>query len=829
MFETDRRTLLRAAAAGVAAAPVLAMAAESQSERRPAAYEDLAPRQRILFDFDWRFSLGHATDVNRDYGFGRNQKTLAKQGQGVAAPAAADFDDSTWRAVNLPHDWAIDLPFVKNEYFIPPKNPEDGDDAAGHGYKALGRNFPENSIGWYRKVFRLDKADEARRLVLEFDGIFRDATIIFNGYVMKRHESGYTPTSVDISNFIDADGPNVLLIRVDATLGEGWFYEGAGIYRHVWLVKSDRLHIPQWGVWARGQTSGRVQLKTRIANDSEDARSLALVSTVHDGAGKPVASVRSALQAGAFAAVTVPQELTLPSPHLWSLDDPHLYTVRSEICDGDRVIDAQTTRFGLRDVRFDAKDGFFLNGKWLKIRGANNHQDHAGVGIAMPDALHDWRVARMKDLGANTWRCAHNPPAPELLDACDRLGMLVVDETRLMTSAPEGIAQLETLVRRDRNHPCVILWSIGNEETAQQGTARGLKIAKDMRRAVRALDPDRPITAAMNHYQGYGITPALDVMGFNYHEKDIEPFRKRYPDMPILGTETASAVSTRGEYVRDEVKGYVRAYDLDAPSYALTAEAWWTLYNAKPYLSGGLVWTGFDYRGEPTPFNRWPEISSHFGIFDTCGFPKDIYHYYRSWWQDAPVLHLLPHWNWEGQEGKEVAVWAYSNLDAVELFQNGKSLGRKTMVRDSHLQWQVPYAPGTITAFGEKNGKVVLKAERKTAGPAARIVLSADRTVLKNDGQDIVLLRAEAVDKNGTPVPRADNLVHFDCEGPAAIIGVGNGNPTSLEADRADSRHLFNGLAQGVLQSQRGRSGVCRLKAWSEGLVPGVLEVRIRA
>jgi beta-galactosidase len=320
MFETDRRTLLCGAAAGMAIAPAFAT---SDAAATP---ETLAPRQRIPFDFGWRFSLGHAADVNRDFGFGRDQKTFAKQGQGVAAPAAVDFDDSTWQAINLPHDWALDLPFAKNEYFIPPNNPEDGDPGAGHGYKALGRKFPENSVGWYRKVFTLEKADEPKRLTLEFDGIFRDATIILNGYVLKRHESGYTPVGVDISNFIDVEGPNVLLVRVDATLGEGWFYEGAGIYRHVWLVKSDRLHIPQWGVWAHGETFGQVALETRVANAGEAARRFELVSTLQDGGGKTVAVARTTLEVDAFAEVTARQSALIPSPHLWSLDDPHLYT-----------------------------------------------------------------------------------------------------------------------------------------------------------------------------------------------------------------------------------------------------------------------------------------------------------------------------------------------------------------------------------------------------------------------------------------------------------------------------------------------------------------------
>lgn len=823
MLKPDRRTLLLGAATLAAWPPSPAMTAPVAPD------DDLSPRQRIAFDFDWRFHLGHAADVDRDFGFGRDQKTFAKQGQGVAAPAESAFDDSTWKAIDLPHDWAVDLPFARNENFIPPKNPEDGDPGAGHGYKAIGRRFPENSVGWYRKVFHLDKADENRRLTLEFDGVFRDATVIVNGYILARHDSGYTPFSVDITDIVDMDGPNTLVVRVDASLGEGWFYEGAGIYRHVWLVKSHPIHIPQWGVWVRGETSGVVALETTLANMGDDDAHLDIVSTIRDAAGAIVAGARTAVDLPAYGETRLAQSTTIPVPHLWSLDDPHLYSVRTEVRRGGEMLDVASTAFGLRDVRFDAKTGFHLNGQWMKIRGTNNHQDHAGVGVAMPDALHVWRVRQLKAMGANAWRCAHNPPSPALLDACDRLGMLVIDETRPMSASPEGLSQLETLIRRDRNHPSIMLWSIGNEETAQQGTARGLKIARDMRRTVKALDPTRLITAAMNHYQGYGITPALDVMGFNYHESDIEPFRKLYPDMPIIGTETASAVSTRGEYVRDEVKGYVRAYDLDTPSYAKTAEAWWTLYNSKPYLSGGLVWTGFDYRGEPTPFNRWPETSSHFGILDTCGFPKDVYYYYRAWWQNEPVLHLLPHWNWEGREGQDIPVWVYSNLDAVELFVNGRSRGRQAMPRDGHLEWTVPYRPGEIAAFGYMADKVVMKTSRRTAGPASQVRLTCDRATLKGDGRDILLVKAEAVDRSGVPAPKADTSIHFDIDGPGVILGVGNGNPTSLEADHATQRRLFNGLAQAILQAHRGATGQITITARGEGLSPARSTFRLTA
>ncbi|MDV6330895.1 beta-galactosidase GalA [Asticcacaulis sp. 201] len=808
MKNPDRRAVIYAATALTALPlPVFAAQSKAGSGSSTQASTALAPRERILFDFDWRFALGHAADVNRDFGFGRDQKTYAKQGKDeIAEPARADFDAHLWQAVDLPHDWAVTLPFARNDYFIPPENPEDGDPGAGHGYKAIGRRFPENSIGWYRKVFDLTAADANKTLTLEFDGVFRDALIILNGYILTRHESGYTPFNVDITSYINTSGPNILLVRTDASLGEGWFYEGAGIYRHVWLVKTHKVHIPQWGVCVRGETSGAIALETAIKNASGTARTLDLVSQIYDGAGRPAAKVSSSLEVPAFSEGRVAQSCAVANPKLWNLDDPHLYTARCEIWEKGECLDVYTARFGLRDIRFDAKDGFFLNGKGLKIRGANNHEDHAGVGTGVPDALHFWRVKELKDMGANAWRCAHNMPSEAILNACDELGMLVIDETRLMTATPEGLSQLETLIRRDRNHPSVILWSIGNEETAQQGTERGLKIATEMRRLIKSLDPTRPITAAMNHYQGQGITPALDVMGFNYHESSIEPFRKLYPDMPIIGTETASAVSTRGEYVRDEVKGYVRAYDLDAPSYALTASAWWSLYNAKPYLSGGLVWTGFDYRGEPTPFNRWPEISSHFGILDTCGFPKDIYYYYKAWWQSAPVLHLLPHWTWQGREGQPIDVWAYSNLDRVELFLNKRSLGVQTVPKDGHVQWTVPYVPGELVAYGFKGEKVVMKTSRRTAGLATRLTITSDRAELRTDGQDIVLVRAELFDQNGTPLPTADNLIQFAVSGPARIAGVGNGNPTSLEADQASSRHLFNGLAQAVVRARRAAS-----------------------
>ncbi|HTN40033.1 MAG TPA: beta-galactosidase GalA [Asticcacaulis sp.] len=813
MVEVHRRHLLQGAAvlgiglgAEVTAQPSLAGVLPGPA--------DLTPRQRLRFDDDWRFAFGHASDVTRDFGFGAYQYTHAKQGLSGVTAAEPDYDDSTWRAVSLPHDWAVELPFVNNDTYslpAPDKRREyEEDEAAAHGYKPVGRKFPETSVGWYRKVLKLEKGDENKRLTLEFDGVFRDSIIILNGYILNRHESGYTPFEVDISNFINTDDkPNILLVRVDASYGEGWFYEGAGIYRHVWLVKTARTYVPQWGTWIKSDISGVVDIETRIVNATDTAKTVTLASTISDGDGKSVGRLQMPVVLAAQAEATVNQTTKLASPRLWGLKDPHLYSVRSEIIENGAVVDVFASAFGMREVVFNV-DGFFLNGEAMKIKGTNNHQDHAGVGSAIPDGLQVWRLQQLKAMGSNAYRASHNPGTPEVLEACDRLGIMVIDENRLMTSAPEGMDELETLIRRGRNHPSIILWSIGNEEP-QQGTPRGAKIARDMVRLVKRLDPTRKVTAAMNNGQGYGITASLDVLGVNYYVTRLGPVREKYPNLPVVGTETASTLTTRGEYERSESKLYVPAYDVTAPKWGHTAENWWPLYNKTPNLLGGFVWTGFDYRGEPTPFNWWPSVTSHFGIMDLCGFPKDNFWYYQAWWSDKQVLHLFPHWNWE--PGKDVSVWVHSNCEAVELFVNGKSVGRKDVVKDLHLEWTVPYQPGKITAYGYKGGKVVMKAERKTAAAPARVVLTSERV------QDIVMLKAEVFDKDGVEAPKADNLIFFDVEGPAEFIGVGNGNPTSHEPDKALYRKTFNGLAQAIVQMKRGGSGTVTITARSEGLV----------
>jgi beta-galactosidase len=454
-----------------------------------------------------------------------------------------------------------------------------------------------------------------------------------------------------------------------------------------------------------------------------------------------------------------------------------------------------------------------------KIKGTCNHQDHAGVGFAVPDSLHVWRLEQLKAMGSNAYRSTHHPPSPAILDACDRLGILVMDETRQMSSNAEGMSQLDRMVRQGRNHPSVLLWSIGNEEI-HRATETGARIAETMKRRVYELDGTRPVTEAFNGKFGEGAQRVLDVMGCNYYLDAIDGYHAAHSDKPMIGTETGSTVMTRGEYVRDEKAGIVPAYDTDYPKWASTAERWWSFYDERPFLAGGFVWTGFDYRGEPTPFERWPENASNFGQMDSCGFPKDNYWYYRAWWGSKPVLHLFPHWNWPGREGQNVPVWVHANCEAVELFVNGRSLGRKTVVRNRHLEWQVPYAPGRIDAHGFRDGRRILTATRETSGAPARIGLSSNRRQLAPG--EVAVVRAAILDAGGHEAPTASNHVLFSLAGDAKLLGVGNGDPRSLEPDHGNARSAFNGLCMAIVQAGE-RGGPIRLTASADGLAPALL------
>lgn len=826
-----RRDAMKAGAAITAAvtAPASAKPANHAAATGVAdAKIEAAVRERLLLDFGWRFHLGHADDPAKDFGFGLNQHTFAKAGNGVALAAEPDFKDSDWQAINLPHDWAVDLPFVPS--IDPPTDPKEDDPRAAHGFKPLGREYPETSIGWYRRSFDLPASDLGRRLSLEFDGVFRQCTVIFNGYIVGTNPSGYTPFRIDVSDFANYGGKNVLVVRVDATLGEGWFYEGAGIYRHVWLLKQDPLHIPQWGVWVKSTLQGAaaaLTVSTDVVNQGAPCTAR-VVSTIYDPEGHAVATLKTPqLNLGAGEKRTAVQVGSVASPELWSPETPALYHVLTQLVSSGKVVDDSVTAFGVRSTRFDAQKGFFLNGKPYKLHGTCNHQDHAGVGAAVPDQLQAWRIARLKEFGCNAYRMSHNPPAPELLDACDRLGMLVIDETRRMSSDEESLSDLSRMIRRDRNHPSIILWSIGNEEP-QQGTERGARVGLTMKQLCNALDPTRPITAAVDNPDawGSGFSPLLDVLGANYRTDKIPAFQKRSPKTVMIGTETGSTVATRGVYARDPASGYCAAYDTEFPWWASTAEVWMNVVMPNPAIAGGFVWTGFDYRGEPTPFNKWPNVASQFGIMDTCGFPKDNYFYYKAWWGTEPVLHLFPHWNWT--PGQKINVWCHSNLDHVELFLNGQSQGTRKVERYNHVEWDVVYAPGTLEARGYKDGTLVLTVKRETVGAPTRVLLKTERSWLDANGEDVAVVSVEIADAQGRVVPTAGNLVSFRISGPGAVIGVGNGDPRSHEPDKASQRSAFNGMCSAILQSGKS-AGEIRLEASSPGLQSAVLVLTAKA
>jgi beta-galactosidase len=727
-----------------------------------------ASRERLLMDFGWKFHLGN------DWGIGQG---LSKAGAGYG-PASMDYSDASWRQVQLPHDWAIELPF-------------DAKADGSHGFKALGTAFPQNSVSWYRRTFDIAKADANRRIWLEFDGVFRDCTVFVNGWFVGHHDSGYTGFRYDITDVANFGEKNLVAVRVDATQSEGWFYEGAGIYRHVWLVKTAPVAIAPDGVFVTSSFanntptgSAKVQLQTELRNAQPTPASVVIAWEVLAPDGKVRARGRKTARVSGAATTTIRYESTVDKPELWSPETPRLYKLVTTIIEGGKTIDRIETPFGIRTVAFDAQKGFLLNGKPYVIKGTCNHQDHAGVGAAMPDQLQYFRIARLKEMGSNAYRTSHNPPTPELLEACDRLGMLVMDENRLLGSDAANTDQLESLLRRDRNHPSVFIWSIANEEWNTQGTPAGKRVAATMQAAIRRLDPTRPVTyAAPVDNEFTGINESIEVRGWNYHiGKGADDYHAAHPKQPNLGTEQASTVGTRGIYANDPVRGYVSAYDDNAPDWANSAHDWWTFYDARPWLSGGFVWTGFDYRGEPTPYH-WPCINSHFGILDTCGFAKDNFWYYRSWWQDTPVLHLLPHWNWPGKEGQMIDVRALSNCDEVELFLNGQSLGKQAMQRDSQLKWKVKYAPGVLSAKGSKAGKVVAEERIETTGAPSALQLRPDRPAIDANGEDISIITVAVVDKDGRVVPVANHPISFELEGPGRILGVGNGDPSSHEPD----------------------------------------------
>ena len=789
-----------------------------------------APREHLLFDFDWKFFQGHASDPARDLGFGKDQGDFAKSGGFEFA--TEKFDDSKWRVLNLPHDWAVELPFVRAEAL------------QSHGYKPLGRSYPETSVGWYRRAFEIPEQDLGRRIVIEFDGVFRSTLVFVNGYFIGRNDNGYTTFRFDLSDFLNYGGKNYVVVRVDASFGDGWFYEGAGIYRHVWLLKTDSLHLARWESYVRTDLkadAATLYLGTIVRNQGKQAANCRVHWQILDAQNRAVTSTESPpLDIAEGSSAVVKASARIAHPSLWSPAEPNLYSVVITVESGGRQCDGEQVTFGIRMLHFDADKGFSLNGKRLKIKGTCNHQDHAGVGAALPDRLQSYRLAVLKQMGSNAVRTSHNMPTPEWVDACDRMGMMMLCETRQMSSNDEGLAQLETMIKRYRNSPSIIMWSLGNEEETLENSDQGERVVATMVARSHWLDPTRLCTAAVNADFGKGVSKALDVEGFNYNlDRNVEgvqtgvpqpdAYHSAHPSQPLIGTETASTVSTRGIYITDPLRNWVSAYDLNHPPWAETAEEWWKFYAAREWLAGGFAWTGFDYRGEPTPYG-WPSINSQFGIVDMCGFPKDNYFYYKAWWGSEPVLHLFPHWNWEQREGEPISVWVHSNLEEVELFLNGKSHGKQKVTPLTHLEWKVKYEPGVLEARGSRNGKIVLAEKRETTGVPKSIRLTSDRAEIDANGEDLAIIRVEVLDESGRHVPTADNLINFKISGQGTLLGVGNGDPNCQESDKAPKRSMFSGLAQIMVQASN-TAGAITVEADTEDpplLTPAKITITTR-
>ena len=784
-------------------------------------------RETIRLDDGWKFAFGNAADPKKDFGCGTEYFNYLTKANSIhnEGPYVANFNDSTWQEVKVPHDWVTILPYA---------------DVASHshGYKTVGYKYPETSVGWYRKTINIPASDLGKHIALQFDGIFRNARVWFNGFYMGTEPSGYATQVYDVTEYVNYGGDNLICVRADATLEEGWFYEGAGIYRDAWLMKSAAVGVAPFGTFVYADLKQpydkvTIYVETEVNNHSLTTQQCEVSHRLLDADGREVAKSESSTIMLRAKQTLNSQLLTLNlnTPHLWSPADPYLYKVETTVKVDGRVTDVYETTTGIRDIEFDADRGFLLNGQPLKLKGVNMHQDHAGVGAAIPDALQAWRIKQLKKMGCNAYRASHNPMTPALLDICDREGILVIDENRLTGINEEHLRLLERMIKRDRNHPSVILWSNGNEEWGMENTIQGTRIAAAMREYTHLLDPTRHSTIA--NAGGREMVKGLDVVGFNYIvQNDVDNQKKNNPTWKIVGTEETTGCGTRGWYFKDE-KYPGRMVSLNRTmeqNYENIIERGWKFYDERPWAAGLFYWTGFDYRGEPNPLS-YPAHDSEFGILDYCGFPKDEAYYLKSWWTDEPVLHIFPHWNLQGHEGEEVEVWAYSNCDEVELTVNGKKLGRQPMPRNGHLKWKAVYQPGRVEATGYKNGKRILTKTIETTKAAAKVVLKADRQQIAADGQDMAIVNIELHDQKGRFVPNACPVLTFCLEGDANIIGCGNGDPSYLGSDHPDKQPChtfsipaFNGRAQVLIQSGKLPSTVT-LKCTADGLKYGLLTI----
>ena len=738
-----------------------------------------AAAQTTLLKDGWRFAFGNAADPAKDFGCGTEYFNYLTKANSIhnTGPYSLKFDDSAWQEVSVPHDWVTTLPFAPEA-------------SHSHGYKTVGWKYPETSVGWYRLRMDFSSARKDRHYELRFDGIFRNASVWFNGYYMGTEPSGYAVQTYDITPYIDFGGENLLCIRADASLEEGWFYEGAGIYRNAWLVESGLIYPVQGGIRTQWQDDD-LQVWAEVRNSRSSNSQVKVRFRLLDAEGKQVSFMEGFFGANAQGSATVSVRMPLENPHLWDIDDPYLYTLETII-----GTNTYSTPVGIRTAEFNATDGFLLNGRKVTLKGVNLHQDHAGVGAAMPDGLIEWRVQELKKLGVNAIRCSHNPASPALLDICDRLGVLVIDENRLMGINTEHKRLLENMVRWGRQHPCVVLWSIGNEEWGLENDKRGALVARQMQDYVHLLDPTRQTTLA--NAGGGVMFQEADVKGYNYiRQNDVERRHTIHPEWIAYGSEETTGCGTRGVYFPEA--GHMPSINrTGTPENVI--ERGWQYYRDNAWTGGVFFWTGIDYRGEPNPLS-YPSHDSEFGILDYCGFWKDEAWYLKAAWTREPVVHILPHWNLEGHEGETVDVWVYSNCDEVKLTVNGKNLGRKKMPADGHLNWQAKYKKGKVVAEGYRKGKRVVKEVVETTGEAVSIATSS-QTI-----GDISIVNVELRDKKGRFVPNACPSLTLKVSGNGRIIGAGNGDPAYMGPDNpgvVDCKSFtipaFNGRAQFIIQ-----------------------------
>ena len=864
------------------------LALASASHSTPASEP---PRERLLFDNNWRFTKGDPADATQklEYAaikdwvlatgseFTTNAELAARTrpegnpGRIDPSYAQAGFDDSRWRLLNLPHDWGIEGPFQQE-------------------YPGETGKLPWWGAAWYRKHFNVPASDTGRRLYLDVDGAMSHATVWVNGRFVGGWPYGYASWRVDLTSSVNFGADNVVAIRLDNPPDSSRWYPGGGIYRNVWLVKTAPVHVGHWGAYVStpdvSAAAATVKIRVNVDNDTDSDAVVSVRNEVCelDGGGNKgravAALVADGVKIAAHKTGSSEMQIALKSPRLWSLQTPQRYVTVTSIEQDGRLVDRYETPFGIRTIRFDADKGFFLNGERIPLNGVCDHHDLGALGSAINTRALERQIQILQEMGCNAIRTSHNPPAPELLDACDRLGMVVMDESfdcwergktkndyhLLFADWHEKDWRAE--LRRDRNHPSIILWSIGNEIPEQDST-HGHQISAELTRIAHEEDPTRPTTAACNNPQaGFnGFQKTVDVFGYNYKPTQYGRVHEANPGLPIFGSETASCISSRGEYffpvTTDKAGGkadfQMSSYDLYAPRWATTPDTEFKGQDTFPFVAGEFVWTGFDYLGEPTPYNgdasnllnftdpaekarmaaelqalgriRVPSRSSYFGIIDLAGFKKDRFYIYQARWRpDLPMAHILPHWNWPERIGQITPVHVYTSGNEAELFLNGKSLGRKKKGQyEYRLRWDdVVYQPGELKVVAYKNGRKWATDEVKTTGPAAKLSLHPDRDRIRADGRDLSFVTVAVADSSGSMVPRSQNRIRFEIEGPGEIVATDNGDPTNLESFQSKERNAFNGLCLVIVRSEEGQPGTIKLTAVSNGLKPASVSIKTK-